>query len=228
MKKFPNIQLILIIFVLILLLCVFSKKFLVSYSSDIKDVHTVIRTRRSIRKFKQKEIDINLLIQIVKDGGLAPSGGNIQPWEFIIVNERHKRKFIFENIYWLSQAGKPEENQQPVAYIVVLGNPKMSKNYMYDCAAACQNMLLSAWGYGIGSCWIGSMNKENIYKILKIPKVLEIVAIIALGYPDEVPCFKYVKKDNKNYLPYREKNVLFVPKYQIDNILHLNEYRLIK
>lgn len=191
-----------------------------------KDVHTIIRTRRSIRRFKQTEIDLEILKQIVEDGSLAATASNKQPWEFIIVNDKKKKQLIFENIYWLPQAGKPPESQKPTAYIVVLGNPLISNCYIYDCSAAIQNILLSAWGYGIGSCWIGSMNKDELYKIFGIPKKLDIVAIIALGYPDERPSLKRIKKFSKKSLtPYRKNNTLIVPKYSVEEILHFNEYK---
>lgn len=194
--------------------------------SGIKDVHTVIRTRRSIRKFKQIEIDLELLKQIVQDGSLAATASNKQPWEFIIVNDKNKREQVFKNIYWLKQASKPSDSQKPTAYIIVLGNPNISKSYIYDCSAAAQNILLSAWGYGIGSCWIGSMNRDKLYKIFNIPKELEIVAIIALGYPDETPSLKKIKKSSTSVTtPYIESNRLVVPKYQLEDILHINEYR---
>ncbi|MCS7230940.1 MAG: nitroreductase family protein [Elusimicrobiota bacterium] len=192
--------------------------------NKIKDIHTIIRTRRSIRKFKQIEIDIKLLRQIVSDGSLAPSAGNKQPWEFIVVTNKEKRKKVFENIYWLPQAGRPKLSQQPTAYIIVLGNPKVSESYLIDCAAACENILLSAWGYGIGSCWIGAINKNEIYKIFEIPKELEIVAVIALGYPDELPTLEYIKHNKSSPTPYKKDNILVIPKYHIDNILHIDRY----
>lgn len=191
-----------------------------------KDIHLIIRTRRSIRRFKQIEIDLELLKQIVQDGSYAATASNKQPWEFIIVNDKNKREQIFENIYWLAQAGKPKEQQKPTAYIIVLGNPQISECYIYDCSAAIQNILLSAWGYGVGSCWIGSINKDKLYEIFKIPKKLEIVAVVALGYPDENPSIEKIKKLSKSPpTPYRKNKTLVVPKYQIDDILYINEYK---
>ncbi len=196
-------------------------------NKDIKthptDIHTVIRTRRSIRRFSQEPVPLEILKQIVYDGSLAPSAGNKQPWEFIIVTQKDKRKIIFDNIYWLKAAGKPSEDEQPQAYIIVLGNPEISKEYIYDCSAAIQNILLSAWGYGIGSCWIGSINRDKIYTHFNIPKKLEIVAIIALGYPKEKPEIVEVTTPSA-VVPYKRDGKLVVPKRKIEQILHLEKY----
>ncbi|MCS7228001.1 MAG: nitroreductase family protein [Endomicrobia bacterium] len=186
------------------------------------DVHTIIRTRRSIRRFKQEPIPFEILKQIVYDASLAPSAGNKQPWEFIIVTQKEKRKIIFENIFWLKSAGNPQEDEQPQAYIIVLGNPEISREYIYDCSAAIQNILLSAWGYGIGSCWIGSINREKIYNSFGIPKKLQIVAIVALGYPKETP--EVVHSSTIAVVPYKRNNTLVVPKRTIEQILHVEKY----
>ncbi len=82
---------------------------------------------------------------------------------------------------------------------------------------------MSAWGYGIGSCWIGDINREIIYKYFNIPHTLKIVAIVALGYHDEENTYK-VKPSIKNLLPYKEGNKIIVPKRKLDNILHLENY----
>jgi nitroreductase len=192
-------------------------------NSETKDVHIIIRTRRSIRRYKPLPIPMDILKQIVSDATLAPSAGNNQPWEFIIVTEEINRKIIFDNIYWLTSAGKPPKDKQPQAYIIVLGNPQISKEYIYDCSAAIQNILLSTWGYGIGSHWIGSINRDEIYKNFGIPQNLKIVAIISLGYPDEEPEVEFVK-DEKNLAPYKKQDKLVVPKRELSKILHIEKY----
>jgi nitroreductase len=193
-------------------------------NSETKDVHTIIRTRRSIRRYKPLPIPMDILKQIVSDATLAPSAGNKQPWEFIIVTEEKNRKIIFDNIYWLASAGKPLKDKQPQAYIIVLGNPQISKEYIYDCSTAIQNILLSAWGYGIGSCWISSINRKEIYKNFAIPQNLQIVAIISLGYPDEQPETEIIEKNNKNFTPYKKRDKLVVPKRNFSDILHIEKY----
>ncbi len=205
-------------FVLYLSIIIFTH---ITIAQKIMDVHTAIRTRRSIRKFQPKPIPVEILKNIVQDGTLAPSAGNKQPWEFIIVTEEQQKNVVFENIYWLASAGKPDILHQPQAYIIVLGNPQISKEYIYDCSAAIENMLLSAWGYGIGSCWIGSINREKIYTNFNIPQTLKIVAIIALGYPDETP---EILITEKNFSPYKKNNKLIVPKRKLDTVVHFNKY----
>jgi hypothetical protein len=70
-----------------------------------------------------------------------------------------------------------------MAYIVILADPVVNRNYTSDCAAAAQNLLLAAHGRGLGGCWIGSVNRSAAQKLLVLPGELEIYAVIALGYP---------------------------------------------
>ncbi len=190
---------------------------------ESKDFYEILKTRRSIRRFKQDPVKTELLEKLVDVARYAPSGGNRQPWEFIAVNDTVINKTLFANIQWLKSAGTPPEGKEPTAYIVVLANPKLSGCYLEDCAAATQNILLSAWSEGIGSCWIGSLNSKNIRQLLSIPINLEITAVIALGYSDETAS---AEEKKQSLMPYRdEKKVLKVPKKPLAEILHYNGYK---
>jgi nitroreductase len=193
-----------------------------SGTEDI-DIHSLIEKRRSIREFKQKEIALIILKQICDDARFAPSPHNLQPWEFLIVRDRELKNKVFGHLEWLG--GTPASDKTPVAYIVVLTPKKYSKDWSCQASlgACCQNMLLSAWSYGIGSCWIGSINDEkSLGKILKVPKRLNIFSIIALGYPAEKPV---VEESMDNNRPHRDTTgKMRVPKKTLDQILHINHY----
>ena len=87
------------------------------------DIYEVIKKRRSIRRFKQDEIPLGILEKLVDAARFAPSGGNIQPWEFIIVNDKELLDKVFETLAWagyIAPEGTPPEGKRPTAYICLL------------------------------------------------------------------------------------------------------------
>lgn len=185
------------------------------------EVYKAIKGRRSVRRYRKEPVPEEVLLKIIDAGRFAPSAGNKQPWEFVMVNKEGLVEKIFKNVAWLPAAGEPPQGRRPTAYIVVLGNPKIKEHYQADLSAAIQNILLAAYAEGLGSCWIGSVNRENIYCLLKIPRSLDIFSLISLGYPDEGAVCENspstgVWKD--------EEGKVYVPKKPIDKIVHKNYY----
>lgn len=142
----------------------------------------VILSRRSIRRYENKEIPKDVLDQIVEAGRQSPSAMNIQPYRFVIVKKseiKKEMKSIFSR--FLEKA--------PVI-IVGCANPKSrlaGKWAIGDTSIALQNMVLAAWSLGVGSCWIGSFNEKKTKQTLKIPEDWKVVALLTLGYPAETP-----------------------------------------
>lgn len=183
-----------------------------------EDPIDLIKTRRSVRSFKQEEISLDILKDIIDAARLAPSPHNLQPWEFIIVKEKENRDTVFKHISWLSE---PKKELRPTAYIMVLTEVKNLKNVSITASigASIQNILISAWYYGIGSCWIGSIKKKDeLKKFFNIPESLSIFAIIALGYPADIP----ETIDSDSILkPFIKDGKLIVPKKKLEKILHI-------
>jgi len=191
------------------------------------DVREAIEKRRTIRRFIQKPIPYGDLKALVDAARLAPSGGNLQPWEFIIVDDPEIVSSVFPCLAWagyLAPKGTPEETERPVAYIVVLSNKKIaSVTPAADIAAAIENLILRAVEMGIGSCWIGSVRRDSLAALLKIPETHSLEYVVALGYPKEVACIEEMT-DSVKY--WRDNNgVHHVPKRRLDSILHRNVFR---
>ena len=138
---------------------------------------------------------------------------------------------IFPLLAWAAYVQpnrNPPKGHEPVAYIIVLINKdiEMPGFGKVDAAAAIENILLVAWSKGIGSCWLGSVERDKMMEILDIPSRLEIDSVIALGYPDEQPVSEDVRNDSeeppKYYLD--NKDILHVPKRTITTIGHFNGY----
>jgi nitroreductase len=189
-------------------------------------IDEIIKTRRSIRRFKQKKIPRNILKDLVDLAHLAPSAANLQPWEFVIVDQESLCEEIFKTLSWagyIRPKRNPKEGEKPTAYIIILVNKKINKdNYAHDCGAASQNIMLSAWEKGIGSCLLGAIDREKISDILNLDEDYLVDTVVALGYPLESPKIVEADKDIKYYL---KEDVLHVPKRRIESILHINEWK---
>lgn len=189
-------------------------------------VYNTILLRRSIRRFQQKQISIQVLQKLINAGRVAPSGGNLQPIEYLIVNNEKLLPKIFATLKWagyIAPKGEPPAGKRPVAYIVVLVNKKItSSNYERDVGAAVENILLTALENDIGTCWIGTVDKKKLRKILNTPEHIIIDSVIALGYLDEAPVMEEMADSIKYWKD--ENDVLHVPKRRLNAIMHINRY----
>lgn len=144
----------------------------------------VIKSRRSVRRFSDREVEDEKIKQILECGRLAPSWANKQCWSFIIVRDKEK-------IESLSQAaGMINSWLKKVPIIMVAcGDPKLSgirsgiEYFIVDVAIAMEHFILAAANLGLGSCWVGSFDENRIKEVLKIPNNMRVVAITPIGYP---------------------------------------------
>ncbi len=188
--------------------------------------HDIILTRRTIRQFKPLPITQSILAKLVNAARLAPSAGNLQPLEFVVVDDAEIRKRIFPCLRWagyIAPAGNPQPGKEPMAYIVTLVNAAVrEKGFEYDIGAAMENMILAAWEEGLGSCWIISVERRKIAEILDVPKQYKVDCVLALGYPAENPVIEDLKDSVKYWK--NDKGVLHVPKRSLKDIIHFNKF----
>lgn len=143
------------------------------------DVFEAIQKRRSIRAYESTPVPREKLEKILEAARLAPSASNIQPWHFIVVTDPEKRKILSKGRYAKFLKKSP-------VVIVGCGDQKASpKWYMVDVAIAMQNMVLTATSEGLGTCWVGSFDEDEVKQLLKIPENFRVVALLAVGYPRE-------------------------------------------
>ena len=143
----------------------------------------LILSRRSIRRYENKDIPEEVLQQILETGRQAPSAVNRQPIRFVIVNDHDVLKNLCNNL--IARFVK----HAPLA-IVGCANTKSlltGKWAVVDTTIAMQNMVIAAWTLGIGSCWIGSCSEKKVKELLQIPNKWKVVALVTLGYPAEQP-----------------------------------------
>lgn len=189
-------------------------------------LYELILSRRSIRQYKPKTVSKEILKKIVNTARLAPSGANLQPLEFIVVDKEDIREKIFPCLRWaayIAPEGNPKKGHEPRAYVIILVNTNIrDKGYEHDVGAAVENMILQAWGHGIGSCWVASVGKEKVQEILEIPENYIVDSVLAVGYPDEEPVIEDMKDSIKYW---KDRNGrLHVPKRKVEDVIHFNKF----
>jgi nitroreductase len=151
------------------------------------DVLEAIKGRRSIRAYKSQDVPEEVVTELIEAARWAPSAGNIQPWEFIIVREPEIRKRLGE-----AAVGQAFIEEAPVVIAVCADESRSSQRYgsrgkmlycLQDTAAVTQNILLLAHSLGLGACWVGAFKEEEAREVLKLPRPVRPVVIIPVGYP---------------------------------------------
>jgi len=152
-----------------------------------------LKTRRSIRKYKQQPVSRDILEKILDIARYAPSARNSQPWVFIVVDD----PFIKESLSKIHQWAWPLANA-PLGIAVACNKDLSPDSYLLDCSNATMYIMLAAHAYGLGTVWIQTMrDNDKIREILGLPSNYFVVSLLALGYPDELPAPKPRKPLNE-------------------------------
>ena len=191
------------------------------------NIYDLIVRRRTVRRFKEVPIGAELLQRCVNAARLAPSASNLQPLEYIVVTDDELLPTMYDSVHWagyLRPHGDPPEGHRPTAYIVILKNNKISTSTfsVYDIGEAVENIILVAEAEGLGSCQFGSVEREKVREMFKIPPHYEIPLVIALGYPDEKHSVDPYTDSPKYWRD--EKGVHHVPKRSVEEVLHWNGF----
>ena len=191
-----------------------------------KEIYDIAAGRRTIRQFKPDPVPGHLLGKLIDVARLAPSAANLQPLEYIAVDDKRVCGEIFPCLKWaayIAPEGDPKPGQEPVAYIVTLVNTKVrEKMFEYDVGAAMENMILAALGEGVGSCWLLSIDRDKLKGILGVPDGFRIDCVLALGYAAEEPMAED-RNDSQKYWKDKDGR-LHVPKRTLASVLHRNRF----
>ncbi len=149
------------------------------------DVMEAIIRRYSVRSYQQRPVEEDKLKDILEAARLAPSASNRQEWRFVVVRDEAVRQRLMR-----AARNQPFVGQAPVviACCAVTDNHIMGCGqlcYPIDIAIAIEHMVLKAVEEGLGTCWIGAFNQEQVKEILDIPEDVPVVELLALGYPEK-------------------------------------------
>ncbi|MFH0962074.1 MAG: nitroreductase family protein [archaeon] len=151
------------------------------------DALTAIKSRRSIRSFRSDRVPIKTIYKLIDAARWAPSAGNLQSWEFILVEDATAKK-------QLAAASLSQEfiSTAPVVIVACADTERSAVKYgsrgkyfysIVDVSAAIENMMIAATSLGLGTCWVGSFNNNIVRDVLGLPEGIAPVAIIPVGYP---------------------------------------------
>ena len=150
-------------------------------------VMTAIKMRRSIRHYKDKPVEKEKIDRVLEAGRLAPSAGNLQEWKFVVVRNKRTREKLAIATY--NQKFVKEASVLIVACATITDYVMECRQLAYpiDVAIAVNHITLKAVEEGLGTCWVGSFDEEEVKKILSIPDNIRIVTLLTIGYPKYVP-----------------------------------------
>ncbi|MCS7196947.1 MAG: nitroreductase family protein [Aquificaceae bacterium] len=151
----------------------------------------VLSRRHSIRSYQRKPIEKEKLLRIMEAIRSAPSAGNLQSYEVVIVLDQKKRIEIARlalNQWFIAEA--------PAVFVFFANPPRSALKYgrrgaelysLQDATIACAYAQLSAVALGLGTCWVGAFEEEGLKSCLSAPEEWKPVALLTLGYPAEEP-----------------------------------------
>ena len=180
----------------------------------IKDL---ILKNRSYRRFHQETIvELDTLKELVDLARLSASGGNTQALKFAICNDPERNARVFSNI---GLAGNPGKEEAPMAYIIILGDTKISKGFGCNHGIAAQSILLGAAEKGLGGCMVGTINRERLTKLLGLASHYEILLVLAIGRPKETAVIEDIGQDGATQGWWDDEGIRHVPKRLLSDII---------
>lgn len=166
------------------------------------DVMQAIRARRSIRRYKREPIPSAKEVVLLEALRLSPSAGNRQPWRFILVRDPDLIRRLAHESSWERLAPLRALTTAPLV-IVGCGVPDESvpvgsvDGDLVDVVIALQSAVLAATSLGLGTCWIGAFYEDRVKALLGVPEEIRVIALLAVGTPDETPPAKSRKESQE-------------------------------
>lgn len=183
----------------------------------------LLKTRRTYRRFEQRQISQEIVDEILTAARLASSAANKQPLSYIVIRDADKVADVFAHTKWAGalppEQGQPKEGERPVLFIAVVENLDINKNCDTDAGLAISNMTLAAWNRGVGSCMIGACNKQALSEMFGLTEEQQLHTVVAFGYPsheshivdmEDPQQFKYYLDDKRDYV---------VPKRKLEDVV---------
>jgi nitroreductase len=155
------------------------------------DVFEAIKGRRSIRKFTDQMVSDEMVSMLVEAARMAPTAGNAQAYQLVIVRQVEKKQLLS-----VAAFGQKQVQMASVVFVICADLKRAMDSYgergqglycIQDTAAVTQNILLTAYSLGLGTCWIGAFNEEAVKSVVNAPVDMRPVVMIPIGYPVETP-----------------------------------------
>ncbi len=175
------------------------------------DILSTIKQRRSIRSYKEGDIEKEKLDVLLEAIRWSPSWANTQCWEVVLVNDPDTKRAIQEAL----AKGNPARDaivKAPVLFIMCAqlkkagyykgdAPTKFGDWFMFDLGIATQSLCLAAHSLGLGTVIVGLFEHDKVKQILNVPEEYEVVTIVPVGYPEKIPSAPK-RKESKDFIHY--------------------------
>jgi nitroreductase len=154
----------------------------------------LVKSRRSVRRFQEKPVERELLLQCIEAARFAPSASHVQPWRFLIVDDPDLKEVLAQKAFSGIFSATRWAAKAPVL-VVILAELDITTNrigkqftglhyYLIDIGIAGEHFVLQAEELGLGTCWIGWFSERGVRKALDIPRKYRPASMLAIGYPN--------------------------------------------
>jgi nitroreductase len=188
-------------------------------------IYESIIQRRTVRKFTQQPIAPDILQKCVDAARLSPSGMNYQPLKYLVVTESILLPKVFRTLTWARNIPgySHAPNEVPSAYIIILLDTTIRESPGNDSGIAAMSISMVAYEAGLASCMLGSVDRPQLKKELKIPDHLQVLLVVALGYPrEQSKAIELTGRDTRYW--FDDQGILNVPKRKLKDILIWNTF----
>jgi nitroreductase len=157
-------------------------------AGDPQATLALLKGRRSIRRYRPDPVPDEMVEQLLEAGRWAPSASNRQPWAFIVIRDEAVRREVAQHAaYYFVRWAHVDE--APLL-IVLCGDARnrIYRQFLHeDIGLAGSQIMLQAHALGLGTCWIGGLDRPALAAILKVPEGMEIIGLLTVGFPAEDP-----------------------------------------
>lgn len=186
-------------------------------------IKELVLKNRSYRRFDANVlVNTQTLYDLVELARICPSAANLQPIKYYLSNSADLNDIIFSKLAWagyLKDWAGPQQDEQPSAYIIILGDKSIKADFGIDPGIVAQTMLLGAVEKGLGGCMIASVRRQELHQALNLPDELEIVLVIALGKPVETVVLEDLPTDGSIRYYRDAQQVHHVPKRSLQDLI---------
>jgi nitroreductase len=187
------------------------------------NLRDLVLRNRSYRRFDEShQVSHETLVELIGLARCTPSAANRQPLKYIPSADQQTNDRIFPCLGWaayLKDWDGPAPGERPTAYIIILIDETITKDWWCDDGIAAQTILLGAVEKGLGGCMIGSINKERLRHALAIPEHLKIRLVVALGKPAEQVVLEDLEPGGDIRYSRDKEGIHHVPKRMLEELI---------
>lgn len=183
----------------------------------------LVKRNRSYRRFDPEvPVTLETLRRLVNLARLSASAANRQPLKFVLSVDAERNARIFPCLRWagyLKDWDGPAEGERPTAYIVIVGDTEISRDFGVDHGIAAQSIMLGAAERGLGGCMIGSIDRPALRETLDIPERYDILLVLALGKSAETVVIDTVDETGDTKYWRDDEDIHHVPKRYLETLI---------